>query len=76
MLLQIRDFIRQAGVVSTQQLTREFHIDEQALQPMLDVWIKKDVIRRCPQPQKSACQSRCFRCNQNAPVYYEPTHKT
>lgn len=71
MLLQIRDFIHQAGVVSTQQLTREFRLDEQALQPMLEIWIKKGVIRRCRLPQKSACQSRCFRCNENAPVYYE-----
>ena len=31
MLLQLRDFIQREGVVSTQQLAREFRLDEQAL---------------------------------------------
>ena len=70
MLLQIRDYIRQAGVVSSQQLTREFSIDEQALQPILDICLRKGLIRRC-QPESASCQTRCFRCGQNPPVYYE-----
>jgi hypothetical protein len=72
MLLQIRDFIQREQVVSTQQLSREFHVDEQALQPMLDVWIKRGVIRQCE--EKVACKSSCFRCNKNAPVFYQYTH--
>jgi len=69
MLLQIRDFIQQKQVVSSQQLTREFRLDEQALQPMLGVWIQKGVIEACQ--QKTACQSSCFRCDTNAPVFYQ-----
>ena len=45
MLLQIRDFIQREQVASTQQLAREFHIDEKALQPMLDIWVNKGVIK-------------------------------
>ena len=69
MLLQIRDFIHREQVVSTQQLTREFHLDEHALQPMLDIWVSKGVIRQCL--EKVACKSRCFRCNTAAPVFYQ-----
>lgn len=70
MLLQIRDFIKREQVVSSQQLVREFHIDEPALQPMLDVWIKKGVIEKCQ--EKTSCQSGCaLRCKTNAAVFYQ-----
>ncbi len=69
MLLQIRDFIQRELVVSTQQLAREFRVDEHALQPMLAVWVNKGVIRPCQ--KKTACQSSCFRCDSNAPVFYQ-----
>lgn len=69
MLLQIRDFIRRSGVASTQQLAREFHMDETALQPMLDIWMHKGIIRQCH--EKTACQSGCFRCGTTGPVFYQ-----
>ncbi|MDR3504473.1 MAG: FeoC-like transcriptional regulator [Legionella sp.] len=69
MLLQIRDYICRQGVVSTQQLTREFHLDLPALQPMLDLWVKKGVIRKCQ--EKANCQSACFKCRINALEYYQ-----
>ena len=69
MLLQIRDFIQREHVASTQQLSREFHVDEHALQPMLDIWLRRGVIRQCL--EKTTCQSSCFRCSTKAPVFYE-----
>ena len=69
MLLQLRDFIYREQVVSLQRLSRVFHIDEQALQPMLDVWIQKGIIRQGD--EKKACQSACFRCRTHAPVFYQ-----
>lgn len=69
MLLQLRDFIHREQVVSTQQLAREFHVDELALQPMLDIWTRRGVIRQCQ--EKTACKRSCFRCSTNTPVYYQ-----
>jgi len=69
MLLQIRDFIHKNQVVSVQQIVREFHIDEQALQPMLQIWVDKGIIRSCQ--EKKGCQSSCFRCNTKLPQFYE-----
>lgn len=69
MLLNIRDFIQRERVVSTQQLSREFHIDEQALQPMLDIWVRKGMIKPCQ--DKTGCQSACLRCKVNSPIFYE-----
>lgn len=69
MLLQIRDFISRQKVVSTQQLTREFHLDLPALQPMLDLWVKKGAIQKCQ--EKANCQSTCFKCRTQTVEYYE-----
>ena len=69
MLLQIRDYILREQVVSTQQLTREFHIDLPALQPMLDLWVKKGTIKKCQ--EKANCQSSCFKCRVQTTEYYQ-----
>lgn len=69
MLLQLRDFIRKSKVVSTQQLSREFHIDLSALQPMLDLWEKKGAIKKCQ--EKANCGSACFKCKPKQLEYYE-----
>ncbi len=69
MLLQIRDFIHREQVVSMQQLTREFHVEEQALQPMLEIWVRRGVIRPCQ--EKVACKSSCFRCSSTTPLFYQ-----
>lgn len=68
MLLQLRDYIQRERVVSIQQLTREFHVDEPALQPMLDLWVKKGAIRA--HHDKKACQSACSRCSSSTIVFY------
>lgn len=69
MLLQLRDFIQRERIVSTQQLAREFRIDEQALQPMLALWVSKGVIQLCQ--QQSNCHGGCARCTSNTPDYYQ-----
>lgn len=69
MLLQIRDYLRREQVASNQQIAREFRLDLQALQPMLDLWLRKGVIEHCQ--EKSTCQSRCFKCKTQPPVYYQ-----
>lgn len=69
MLLQIRDYLIRERVASNQQMAREFNLDPQALQPMLDRWLAKGLIECCQKP--SACQSRCFKCVKQPPVYYQ-----
>lgn len=69
MLFEIRDYLRREKIASNQQLAREFHLDLAALQPMLEVWIRKGVISCCQ--EKSLCQSRCFKCHKEPPVYYQ-----
>lgn len=68
MLLQIRKYIHREQVVSTQQLSREFHIDLAALQPMLDIWLTKGIISKCT--QTPSCKSACFKCK-IPPEYYQ-----
>ncbi len=68
MLLQIRDFIERQHVASTQQMAREFHVDEQALLPMLNIWLQQRVIERCE--ENTGCKSACMRCKTKGPVFY------
>ncbi|WED43183.1 FeoC-like transcriptional regulator [Legionella cardiaca] len=72
MLLQIRDFLRRELVASNQQIARQFRIDISTLQPMLDIWLRKGVIECCQ--EETACQSRCFKCKTQPPIYYQYCH--
>ena len=60
MLLKIRDYLKCVGLASNQQIAREFQLDLQALQPMLDLWLSKGVIGS--HQKKTACQSQCLNC--------------
>ncbi|MFI4918729.1 MAG: FeoC-like transcriptional regulator [Legionellales bacterium] len=68
MLLQLREYINREQVVSTQQLSREFGLDLPALQPMLDLWVRKGAIAKCQ--EQATCQSTCFKCREKPPEYY------
>ena len=69
MLLQLLDFIKREQVVSLKVLSREFCIDEEALQPMLSIWIKRGVIELCD--EKMECNTKCFGCNSSSLVFYQ-----
>jgi hypothetical protein len=69
MLLQIRDYIAREKLVSEQQLMREFHLAPEALDPMLSIWLKKNIIQKIAE-ESTACQSACFKCTPNKPNYY------
>lgn len=67
MLLQIREYLREQKIASNQQIAREFGLDIEALQPMLEIWCRKGVIAVCQ--ENTACKTRCFKC-QKPPLYY------
>lgn len=69
MLLAVRNFIQAHGVVSSEQLTREFTIALEALKPILDICIHKGFIRAV-NPKKS-CGSLCPSCPTQRIDYYE-----
>lgn len=70
MLLQIREYIKKEKVVSSQQIARTFGVDEHTLQPILNIWIAKGVIR--PYQMKASCSSQCFRCKGiTSPTFYQ-----
>ena len=71
MLLKLREYIRREGLVSTDQLSRFFHIDEQALEPMLEIWVAKGVLVKHEDKPKTACGSGCNRCQSNSRRYYQ-----
>lgn len=69
MLLQVRDTIRQARMMSVQQLARHLGIDESTLQPMLDLWVKKGVIKLYT--DASECNRSCGGCHSGRNVLYQ-----
>ncbi len=68
MLLQLRDYIQQAKLVSLEQIAREFHIANEAVQPMLDIWVSKGVVQRLEEAK--SCQRGCISCKPKQPIYY------
>lgn len=68
-LLQILDFIQREKIVSIQQLSREFSMDDLALQPLLNIWIRKEKIR--PYNEIKGCKSSCMQCNTKNVQYYQ-----
>lgn len=60
MLFNLLDYIQREDIVSEQQLTRRFQITPQTLQPMLERWIKRGVLKKLS-PTLS-CKSTCVQC--------------
>ena len=69
MLLQVRDYIRTHGQVSTQQLCRYFAIDYSALEPMLQRWQQTGIIEALQ--TKNACAKKCIQCSPDPVIYYQ-----
>lgn len=69
MLLAIRDFIQLHRVASMEQLSREFRIAAEALGPILEVWVRKGLIRKTN--PKENCGSSCRSCVTGRAQYYE-----
>ncbi len=68
MLCLLRNYIKKYRAVSITQISREFVIDVQALKPMLDIWVKKGIVRAHNHPL--SCKDKCNSCNTNDLVYY------
>lgn len=73
MLIKICDYIRRHHVVSNQQIAREFNIDIQALQPMLDWCLRQGIV--IVWQKQASCKKSCFKCNPPALLYYQVGRK-
>lgn len=69
MLSIIRNFIQVQRVVSMEQLSREFSIAVEALEPILEFWVNRGVIRKAN--QQKDCGSGCRTCHSKQITYYE-----
>jgi hypothetical protein len=69
MLFQLHNFIQREQYVSAQQIARVMQIDVAALQPLLDLLIKKSKIQRVT--NTSSCHSPCNGCATGM-SYYSP----
>jgi hypothetical protein len=70
MLFKILTYIQQEKWVSEQQLTRAFQISSEALQPMLERWVKKGRIQKIM--PTLPCQRTCVQCQEGTLAYYQP----
>ena len=72
MLLQIREFLRREKIASNQQIARVFHVDLSALEPMLEIWLRKGVLAYAKDETQTSCAKRgtCSSCRTQSIVYY------
>jgi hypothetical protein len=66
-LLAVRDYIREANFVSSEQVARAFSMDLQALEPLVSLWVEKGVIKRVT--NRTACATHCTTCG--VLIYYQ-----
>lgn len=67
-LFKLRDYIFKERRVTLSQVARFFKIDATALEPMLDIWVRKGVIVK--EVQNTSCHGTCLECGQGALIYY------
>ncbi len=70
MLLKICEFMWREKIASNQQIARALQIDLQALQPMLDIWLRKGILINY-QDNSPCRRSSCLKCDKQATVYYK-----
>jgi len=74
MLRDIQELIRQRGRVSLRELCIHFHIDADALEPMMDILVRKRQVRRdeavCPLG-KGTCRG-CVCADRQDVISYVP----
>jgi hypothetical protein len=72
MLLQLREFLRREKIASNQQIARAFHIDLNALEPMLEIWLRKGVLAYAQKAVQTSCANRgaCAGCRTPSVIYY------
>ena len=64
-LTHIKRFIKQEKIVSLQQISRHFDITPLAIEPMINFWIRKGLVRQCQQ----GCKTTCFGCSKQVKYY-------
>ena len=67
-LSELRDYIRQRGQVSLQDLARHFDAEPTALRGMLEHWIQRGQVSR--QRPSGACGGGCTQCDPMALELY------
>ncbi len=66
-LTQLRDYLKNHGQAPLQDMALTFQIDQEALKPMLEHWIKKGKVEKLP--EGTACQG-CSKCTpQSVEIY-------
>jgi len=60
-LSELRDYLRQRGQASLQDLARHFDAEPEALRGMLEHWIRKGQV--CRQRAGGPCGSGCTQCD-------------
>lgn len=68
MLMQIRDYCAQRGLVSLHDLTLHFQIEAEVMRGMLEHWIRKGKL--CKQAPCGGCVSSCGGCNPTFNEFY------
>jgi DeoR/GlpR family transcriptional regulator of sugar metabolism len=63
-LMRVKYYLKAQKMVSLQQIARHFDMTPRAIEPMLDFWTNKGLIRQCQQGCKS-----CFACSQSNRYY-------
>jgi len=68
-LAQIRDYLRERGLVSLGDLALHFDSDPEAMRGMLEQWIRRGRVRK--RLASASCGSGCTQCDPKTVELYE-----
>jgi len=71
LLLQIKKYIAERGTASLQEMAWHFRMENSALQPMLELLVKKGQIQKIE--CNSCCNGACSSCCPDAAEFYSIT---
>ena len=68
-LTQVRDYLKQKGQAPLRDMALEFGIDQDALRPIVELWITKGKVVKLP--EGSACGGGCNGCEPQTIELYQ-----
>ena len=68
-LTQVRDYLKQKGQAPLRDMALEFGIDQDALRPIVELWITKGKVVKLP--EGSACGGGCNSCEPQTIELYQ-----
>ena len=68
-LVELKEHLKKTRTASLMALSSELHVEPGVIRELLNVWISKGKVRKCP--QLPGCGTKCNKCNPLLTEFYQ-----